>query len=79
MTGGRLPPDPDATTILNAGNATLYRRSLTQIRIFEYVLATVGLPLKRPVVELKTAQDGRLSTPNVSDWPSGSDATGWKE
>ena len=68
-----------ATVIVKAGSDFDLLPSLTEIRMFENVPATVGVPLRRPVLALKLAQAGRLLTANVSVWPSGSVAEGWKE
>jgi hypothetical protein len=76
MTGERLPVAADATTILKVGKPTWNPLSRTQMRIFSWVPATIGLPLKRPVLLLKTAQDGRLLMPNDNGLPSGSTAMG---
>jgi len=68
-----------ATVIVKAGSDFVLFPSLTEMRMFENVPATVGVPLRRPVLVLKLAQAGRLPTANVNVWPSGSVAEGWKE
>jgi hypothetical protein len=84
MVGGRLTTGKAAlagaaTVIVNAGSDFNLLPSLTEMRMLENVPATVGVPLRRPVLVLKLAQDGRLLTENPSVWPSGSDAEGWNE
>ena len=82
MVGGRLTTgaveSAGATVIVKAGSDFLYQPSMTEIRMFEYVPATVGVPLRRPVTVLKLAQAGLLLTANLSVLPSGSVAEGWK-
>jgi len=68
-----------ATVIVKADSDFVRLPSLTEMRMFENVPAMVGVPLRRPVLVLKPAQAGRLLTANVSVWPSGSVAEGWKE
>jgi hypothetical protein len=65
--------------IVKVGSDFVLLPSLTEMRMFENVPATVGVPLRRPVLVLKLAQAGRLPMANVSGWPSGSVAEGWKE
>ena len=65
--------------IVKAGSDLDLLPSLTEMRMFENVPATVGVPLRRPVLLLKLAQAGRLLTENVSVRPSGSVAEGWNE
>ena len=70
-----------ATTVIeNAGSAVVAAPSDTEITmpVYEPTLAAVGVPLKRPVVELNVAHDGRFAIENVSVWPSGSEAVGVK-
>jgi hypothetical protein len=67
-----------ATVIVKADSDLVLRPSLTEMRMFANVPATVGVPLSRPVLVLKLAQAGRLLTANVSVRPSGSVAEGWK-
>ena len=52
----------------------------TEITMLLYAptFAVVGVPDSRPVVVLKLAHVGRLSTRNVSVLPSASAALGWK-
>src|SRR5688500_3896210 len=66
--------------MVNAGNDTLAVASDTEITMFPEVptSASVGVPVRRPVVVLNAAQDGMPSMRNVSVLPSGSDAVGWK-
>ena len=69
---------PCCTLIANAGSATRLRPSLTRMRISVYwpTWFAPGVPERRPVAELNAAQTGRLTTLNLSVWPSGSDAVG---
>jgi hypothetical protein len=55
--------------------------SLTLIVTFEYVptCAAEGVPLTRPVLELKVAQAGKFATLNVSVLPSASAPVGVNE
>ena len=69
------------TVIANAGSEALAEPSLALMTMFENVPAFVdaGVPVSRPVVELKVAQLGRLAIANVSVLPSGSLAVGVNE
>ena len=69
------------TAMANAGSTALDVPSLTLITMFEYVptLAAAGVPLNRPVLVLKLAQEGLLLIENVSVLPLGSVVVGMKE
>ena len=73
----------DATVIENISMAVVALPSLmeavpsfTLITMLEYLPATVGVPLKRPVAVLKVAHEGGLIIEKVSGLPSASDAVG---
>ena len=67
------------TVMAKAGSETLELPSLTLITIFEWLPATVGVPLKRPLVVEKVAQVGRLTIEKDSLSPLTSLAIGRNE
>jgi len=69
--------EPEVVTVMpNQGTHIWETPSLAQTLMPPNVPAAVGLPLRRPVVELKVAHEGFPWTLNVIALPSGSLATG---
>ena len=76
MTGGRFAA---CTVMVKAGSDAVAVPSDTEMAMFEWVPADVGVPLSRPVVVLNVAQEGLFAMPNASVWPSGSETAGVNE
>jgi hypothetical protein len=69
---------PAVTVTVNGGKLAVAVPSLTLIVTLVAVPAVVGMPCRRPVVVLKTAQAGGLTIANVSASPFASLALGMK-
>jgi len=67
------------TVIPKAGSEAPAAPSLTPITMLEKLPVDVGVPVSRPVLELKVAQLGRFAIVNVNVLPSGSLAVGVNE
>ena len=81
IVGGVLEPleDEEPTVIENAGRKTFCLPSNTQIAMFGYVPAELGVPLTVPVTGSKLSQLGLFSIQNTSVLPSASLAVGLNE
>ena len=81
IVGGELVDELATTVIENVGSECLVTPSVAWRMMLEYVptLAAVGVPLRRPVVVLKVAQEGFMRILKVTGLPSGSRAVGWNE
>ena len=81
ITGALLVVVLALTLIVKAGKLTVRLPSDVLMTMLEYVptCELEGVPLKRPVVLLKVAQDGLLEIQKTSGSPFESLAVGWNE
>ena len=78
MTGGWFAAADTLSEKLGSDALAVPSDTEITMPVYEPTLAAVGVPLRRPVVELNVAHVGRFTIENVNVWPSASDAVGVK-